>query len=311
MAIYLLALLICALPLVLLGAVAAGVLRRLVRVATLSRAEFVVSPAVARPGDEIEAHAKITPRNAAKPVTVHATLACTMFDHRARRLYERTEPLPPVEGRAGEACVILRIPENALRTGAIGGELSSMFSEEARRLLVFWDVSFEVRRGRRVLARKVVPVSVPEGRPLKTDERYMSKLVVETFAAIKDDMLLNWLVKLAAEDGTIAPAERQFLHELLATSHGIADPAAADARIEVELARHVDIDAALIRRHIPAEQRVAFYRLLYAVAWRDGVMDRREHAFLIDALRKFGLDRSDVKTVEMEVLSGVAKSALQ
>jgi uncharacterized tellurite resistance protein B-like protein len=309
-AIYLLASVVCALPIVLLGAIGVALYRWLLRIATLSALDVKVSPGTARPGERIEAHAKIVPRGGAA-ISIHATLGCTMFDHRARRLYTRTEQLAPVDGRPNEHCVILAIPENALRTGVIGDDLSSLFSEEARRLLVFWDVSVEVRRGKRVVARRVLPVLVPEGRPLKTDERYMSRLVVETFASIKDDMLLNWLVKLAAEDGTIAPAEREFLHDLLRTAHNITSDTQADARIQAELERRVDIDPALIRRHIPAEQRVAFYRLLYAVAWRDGVMDKREHAFLVDALRKFGLDRTDVSEVEKEVLRGVAQSALE
>jgi uncharacterized tellurite resistance protein B-like protein len=124
-------------------------------------------------------------------------------------------------------------------------------------------------------------------------------------------MLFNWLVKVAARDGEISTSEREFLRDVLATAHGIRDAGEADARIDAEQKRDVEIDAALIRKHLPAESRVSFYKLLYAVAWRDGSLDKREHAFLVDTLQRFGLDRTEVDEVEREVLRDMAKSTLR
>lgn len=317
--------LLLSLPLTLAAAGLYAAYRYMRRTMLLGRTEFRIAPRskhksqvdvgvsqqTARPGDEIAVHAHVYPRGN-RELTVHAALTCTMFDHRARRLYDKTLLMTPTAGKTNEYDAVLTVPEHALRSGVVGNELSKMFSEEARRLLVFWTVGFEVRPagGKAVIARRSVPIEVPEGRALSTDVSYMNQLVVDTFAAIKDDMLLNWLVKLAAHDGEIAGSERDFLHEVLRSAHGITDAAAADARIDAELRRHLDIDATLLRKHIPEEQRVAFYKLLYAVAWRDGRMDEREHAFLIETLRNFGLDRHAVKEVELEILRGMAQSKL-
>lgn len=310
MAIYLLAVVVLAVPLLLAAALAFMLYGWLRRVAALAAAELTATPRRVPPGGRVEVLARVRPRRAGRPVSVHATLTCTMFDHRPRRLFVRTLALAPVADSPGEYRAVLHVPENALRSGVVGDELSDLFSEEARHLLVSWNVTFEVRVNRRLAARVSHPVEVPEGRRLRADREYMSRLVVETFASIKDEMLLNWLVRLSAEDGAIADTERELLHELLLTTHNVNTPAEADARIAAELERHVDIDPELLRKHIPAEARVAFYRLLYAVAWRDGVMDKREHAFLVRALRQFGLGRSDVKDVELEVLREVAQVSM-
>ncbi len=313
MAIYLLTLLGAVLLAALLGAMMLGAFRLLRRWLTVARAEFTVTPRNARPGEEIQATAHVVSRGDRKLV-VHATLTCTMFDHRARDLFAQTVPMTEVDGQPGRYAVKLHLPDCALRTGTIGDDLSDLFSEDARRLLVFWSVRFDVSPSERpgtVFARHVVAVHVPEGKPLQTDQAYMNQLVVETFAALKDDMILNWLVKMAARDDVITDSERTFLHDLLATSHGIRDAAAADARIDDELNRQIEIDPVLLRKHISADARLSFYRLLYAVAWRDGSLDKREHKFLIDSLQTFGLDRSEVAEVEREVLRGMAASSLQ
>ncbi len=313
MAIYLLILALASLALVLVGAGAVAIARLVRRWLVLGETSFEVMPRAARPGDSIVAHARVVPRGG-RAVRVVATLRCTMFDHRARDLYVRSVPMTADPKRGDHAfTATLDLPSHALRTGVVGDELSSLFSEDARRLLVFWSMHFDVKPadGDAVWQRAVRAIEVPEGRPLQTDAAYIGQLVVETFASIKDDMLFNWLVKVAARDGVIADSEREFLHEVLATAHGIRDAAEADARIETERKRDVDIDASLVRKHLPAEQRVNFYKLLYAVAWRDGSLDKREHEFLVDTLQRFGLDRSEVDEVEREVLRGMAQNALR
>ena len=312
LAIYLLLLAGCVLALTLAGVVATFAFRAIRSVVTVAEASFDAAPRQLRPGDAVELSARVIARRGRK-IIVNATLTCTMFDHRARNLYAHATTMQPVAGEPGRFTASLKMPDCAMRTGVIGNDLSALFSEEARRLLVFWSVVFDVRpadTSGRIFLRRSVAVEVPEGRPLQTDEAYMNQLVRETFAALKDDMLLNWLVRLAAHDGEIAPSERKFLHDILASAHGIADPDAADARIEAELKREVEIDSALIRRHLPADTRVSFYRLLYAVAWRDGSLDKRERRFLMEALHSFGLDANDVAEVERDVVRGMAESAV-
>jgi DnaJ-domain-containing protein 1 len=108
----------------------------------------------------------------------------------------------------------------------------------------------------------------------------------------------------------LSPDERTLLHEVLRATHGITDRAEADRRIAEEQHRELKLEGALLRRHIPVDKRMAFYRLLYIMAWRDGVYDPREHEFLIETLRAFGLDRSHVREVELGVLREMAKSSL-
>jgi uncharacterized tellurite resistance protein B-like protein len=309
LALYLLALLLATLPVTLGGAAALGLVRAWRR-AALRHVSFEVSARTARPGDTLEVRAVVQPRRA-QALHVSAALACTLFDHRRRRLFTRRVALAPGAGDtfAGQ----LHVPEAALRTGVVGDELSTLFSEEARRLLAFWTVVFEVRRGGArgtLLARRAIPVEVPEGKPLSTDARWMGQVVVETFASLRDDYVLNWLVKMAATDGSICASERALLHEVLREAHGVTDPVVADARIAAETERGLDLDPELVRRHVPAEQRVQFYKLLFALAWRDGKLDEREHALLLETLDDFGLDRHHVREVELEVLRGMAAHSL-
>ena len=311
MALYLLVLLVSTLPLTLVGAAAIGLLHAWRR-AQLAQADFQVSTRVARPGETLVVSALVVPRRA-QDLHVTASLACTLFDHRRRDLFARTIVLAP-GAHAGERRIgQLSVPAQALRTGVVGDELSSLFSEEARRLLAFWTVVFEVRRGGAhgtVLARRSVPVDIPEGRPLSTEARWMGQVVVDTFTALRDDLVFNWLVTMAAKDGAIDPDERALLHEVLRGAHGISDPGLADARIEAERQRALGLDVDLLRRHVPVEQRVDFYKLLYALAWSDGTLDPREHAFLLETLDDFGLDKHHVREVELEVLRGMAAHSL-
>jgi uncharacterized tellurite resistance protein B-like protein len=306
-ALYLLVVLLSTLPLTLVGVAGVGAFRAWRRLA-LRTAHFEVSARSARPGDTLTVSARVAPR---RPQELHvsAALACTLFDHQKRRLFARSVALEGGEERRAQ----LVVPTTALRTGVVGDELSSLFSEEARRLLAFWTVVFEVRRGGprgALLARKSIPVEVPEGRALSTDAAWMGQVVVDTFAALKDDLVFNWLVKMACKDGSISERERELLREVLAKAHGIVDPAAADARIGAECERDLDLDPELMRRHVPVDQRVQFYKLLFAVAWRDGSLDASEHAFLLETLDDLGLDKHHVREVELEVLRGMAAHSL-
>jgi uncharacterized tellurite resistance protein B-like protein len=310
LALYLLVLLVSTLPLTLVGLGGVSLVRAWRRLA-LGRVELAVDKRTARPGDTLTVAARVTARRPG-PLVVTATLACTLFDHRRRRLFARTVVLEdsadgtPFTGQ-------LVVPASALRTGVVGDELSTLFSEEARRLLAFWTVVFEVRRagGRgTLLLRRSVPVDIPDGRPLSTDARWMGQVVVDTFAALRDDLVFNWLVRMAAKDGQIDAGERALLRDVLYKAHGVADVATADARIDDERQRQLAIDPELMRRHVPVDQRIDFYKLLFAVAWRDGTLDPREHAFLLETLDHFGLDQHHVREVELEVLRGMAAHSL-
>lgn len=278
----------------------------------LRRAEFQIAPEVIRPGEGMRVSARVFPRGE-RPVAVRAGLVCTMFDHRPRALYHNAHQLAPVFGKPDEFVAVVNMPAYALRSGAVGDELGTLFSEDAHRLLVFWSVDFEVTPASdpdAVLARLSIPIEVPEGRPLHADPAYMDQLIVDTCRAMHSDLIFNWLVRLAGADGVLHPSERELLHQVLRASFGIEDPEQADARIAVEMLRDLQVDPAVLQKHLPAETRVAFYRFLYAMAWRDGVLDGREFDFLAGVLGKFGLDRAAVSALEREVMHGMARRAI-
>ena len=304
------------LPLALIAILAAlaltlgiALVRAIRRALLLREAEFQVEPRVVRPGEGMRASARVTPRGRTA-VETRAVLACTMFDFRPRALYTHAHALTPVHGKPEEQVAFVQMPAFALRSGTVGDELSSLFSEDAHRLLIAWSVEFEVHlagRPTEVIARASIPVDVPEGRPLQANRAYMEQLVVETCRAMHSNLMVNWLVQLASADGTIDPRERELLHHVLRAASGVDDPVAADARIELEQKRRIDVDPVLLRKHVPPEALASFYRFLFAMAWRDGQMDGREHAFLTQALEKFGLDPATVKAVERDVLVGMAQ----
>lgn len=280
--------------------------------ARLVRAEFQVAPQAVKPGEGLRLWAKVVPRGRL-PATVRATLTCTMFDHRARPLYANDVNLASIVGAEGEFAAFVELPKYALRSGVVGDSLSNLFSEDAHRLLISWSVDFAVSLGDAdtIVARQSIPIEVPEGRPLGADRAYMEQLIIATCSAMHSDLVLNWLVRLAAVDGAIDPSERHMLHEVLRSSHGVSDPAAADARIALEMSRDLEVDPAVLRKHIPAETVHALYQFLYAMAWRDGSLDGREHNFLVDALEKLGIDPGIVPDLEKEVLRGSAQSSLR
>ena len=310
MAIFLLLLVASAVPLMcLMGAIVIA-MRLVRRVLSLAHVRLRFAPQAAKPGESIEVLARVVPRGRS-PIVVRATLACTMFDHRARPLYAKTLAMQPVDGKPNEYRATLELPDAALRTGVVGDQLSALFSEEAHRLLVSWTVGLQIERNGRIVHRQSHAIDVPEGQPLRTDKDSMTHMVVEAFSSMHDDLLFNWLVQMAARDGEISSGERELLHDVLRSGHGITDPAAADQRIEEEQRRHLELGGALVRKHIPVDKRMAFYRLMYVMAWRDGVYDPREHTFLLETLHTFGLDRSHVREVELGVLREMAKSALE
>lgn len=311
MALFVLPLVLCAILLVLFVRVAVGLVRGLTRWLSVGRTEFTATPRSVRPGEGIRIWARVVPRGR-RTLDVRATLTCTMFDHRERRLYANTIALAPVVGRSHEYAAFATMPAYALRTGVVGDELSKLFSEDAHRVLVFWSVDFEVRTspGAAPIVKKQLPVDVPEGRKLEPDRTYVERLIVETCGAMHSDLVFNWLVQVAASDGVIVPQERDLLHYVLRAVHHVDDPRAADARIEAEMRRDLQLDPFVLRKHLPPETLVAFYRFLYAMAWRDGFLDGREHNFLVDVLEKFGLDHGTVEEIEREVLRGMAQNAI-
>jgi len=291
---------LCLIPLTLaVGTLQAAfeVARRLV---TLRATSFTVSATMLRPGDKLEARAHVVPRGA-RQVTVHARLTCTMFDHRSHRLYASSLVMVPGSAHPHDYTVSLTLPEYALRTGLVGD--SPHESVGARRMLVVWTVDFEVRAsGGTVLRRSSRGLDVPRGRRPKTHLRRISLLAIDTFSSIRNDMLFNWLVHLAACDGAVTSAERRFLHDLLEEMTGMAADSETDARIEQELRRRLVIDDVFLRRYVPMEARLEFYRALLTLARCDGAITQREQEFLAEALRVFKLTADDVKTVEAEVI---------
>ena len=225
MAAYLFGLALCLIPLTLLAGTLQAAFELARRVVTLRAATFSVSATSLRPGEKIEARARVVPRGK-RQVTVHARLTCTMFDHRSHRLYASSLAMVPSprtgEQRGDQYAVSLRLPEYALRTGLVGD--SPHADGNSRRMLVVWTVDFQVRAADgTVLRRASRGFEVPRGRRPKTHLRRMSLLAIDTFSSIRNDMLFNWLVHLAACDGAITSAERRFLHDVLEEMTGMTD----------------------------------------------------------------------------------------
>jgi uncharacterized tellurite resistance protein B-like protein len=309
MAIYLLLAVLCAVP-AMFAASFLRVLYRLVRqLLTIRSAKFTISSQVIEPGDVIEVGARVVPWGKRK-VTVHARISCTMFDHRGHELYASNRDMKQTSRHQWATPIIT--PEYALRSGVVGDSLSTLFSESARRMLIVWSLEVQVRSKKgTVLLRRVYPLEVPEGRPMDASHERMSMLAIDTFSSIKDDMILNWLVNLAAHDGFIDPRERSFLYELMEDAYSVTDQKAADERIERELQRKLVIDSSLLQRHVPTESRVDLYRLVFAMAWRDGVVHQREHEFLANTLQVLGLTANEVRHVEWEIVRELARNSIR
>jgi uncharacterized tellurite resistance protein B-like protein len=303
--IFLLPLAVAAMLAVLLLVLGAAIYQKLRALFLVGPVELHVDTTTLRPGEGTRIAARVVQRGT--PLAVRGKIVCTMFDHRARPIYESTHALATVVGQPHTYAAYLRLPPYALRTGTVGAELSSLFSPDAHRLFVAWTVELEVSpegAADDVLVHRSLLIDVPEGRMLMPDRAAMDRVILEACSSMHSDLVFNWLVHMAAADGSIAPSEQALLREILRTVHGIADPAHADARIAVELSRKLDLDPVALRKHVPLDALRSFYRFLYAMAWRDGQLDGREHNMLIDALEKFGIDSSTVRDIEMEVLGG-------
>jgi uncharacterized tellurite resistance protein B-like protein len=229
---------------------------------------------------------------------VQARLTCTMFDHRSHQLFASTRAMRRSATAANEYAVELKLPEYALRTGLVGDESPSS-DQRARRMLVVWTVDFEVRSsGGTLLHQTSRGLDVPSGRRPKTHLRRMSLLAIDAYASIRNDMLFNWLVHLAACDGAITLAERRFLHDLLEEMTGMTAADDADVRIEQERLRRLVIDDVFLQRYVPVEARLEFYRALHTLARSDGAIHPGERQFLLETQKLLGLSVVDVKQVE-------------
>jgi len=312
LAVYLFGLALCLITLTLVVGAVRAFFRAARRVWALRQATFSISVKEARPGDSIEARARVVPRPAARAVSVHARLTCTMFDHRSHELYASSRAMR-VSGRgaagasgagngAGHEYVAkLTLPDYALRTGLVGDK-SPDAVEGGRRMLVAWTVDFEVRSaGGQALCRESRGLDVPRGRRPRTNLRRMSLLAIDTFTSIRNDMLLNWSVHLAICDGpAVDAAERRFIHDLLEEMAGMAAASETDARIEQERQRRLVIDDLFLGRYLPMEARVEFYGGLYRLARCDGAVNAPEKAFLMEAAKVFRLTDADVTKAQGE-----------
>lgn len=299
MALYFFCCALLLIPLTIVIGVLQSGFRLLRRLATVGRADFSISTDRARPGDTIEARAVVVGRGS-RPLTVEAQLTCTMFDHRPHPLYASRRPMHAAAANRSQYTADLVMPAYALRTGRVGD--NSPLADRTHRMLVVWTVDFEVRSARgTLLHRRSRPVEVPRGRRPKTHLRRMSLLAIDTFSSVRNDMLFNWLVHLAACDGTVTPAERTLLFELLTEMDGMADMEEAAMRIERELHRRLVIDDDFLHRYVPMDARLEFYRALYSLALTDGPLQDKERTFLGDALKILGLTSDDVREIEGEV----------
>jgi uncharacterized tellurite resistance protein B-like protein len=288
-------------PVTVVAGAAQASLRFARRLATLRRAQFSVSAREARPGDTIQAHAHVAARSS-RAVMVQAHLTCTMFDHRPHELYASSRPMVAGAGAPDHYSAELQIPAYALQTGRVGAKKS--LANHAHRMLVVWTVDFEVRTARgTLLYRRSHPFDVPRGRRLQTHLRRMSLLAIDTFSSIRNDMLFNWLVHLAACDGPVTPAERTFLYELVSEMDGMADLEEASRRVERELQSHLMIDGDFLHRYVPLNERLEFYRALVTLATADGALTDLERKMLAESLKMLGITSDDVKHIEGEVAS--------
>ena len=270
------------------------------RLVTLRRARFSISAAEARPGDTVEARAEVIPRWS-RQVAVEARLTCTMFDHRAHELFSSTRAMRPIAPGAHQYAVNVVLPPYALRTGQVGDKAHPI-SERAHRMLVVWTVDFAVRSGTRgiLLRRKSRALEVPSGRRPKTHLRRMSLLAVDTFTSTRNDMLFNWLVHLAASDGPIVAAERTYLEELLTEMEGMTDAEVAADRIEWDLQRRLVIGDLFLKRYVPLDARLEFYRALFTLALVDGPVSQPERGFLSSAQEALGITSAQVEPIEKD-----------
>jgi len=311
-AVYLFGLALCLIALTLVVGAARTAFRTARRVWTLRQTAFTVSVKEARPGDSIEARARVVPRPASRAISVHARLTCTMFDHGSHELYASSRAMRATGRREGggdghDYVAKLTLPDYALRTGLVGDK-SPDAVEGGRRMLVAWTVDLEVRSATgSLLCRESRGLDVPRGRRPRTKLRRMSLLAIDTFTSIRNDMLLNWSVHLAiCDEPAVDASERRFIHDLLEEMAGMAAASDTDVRIEQERQRRLVIDDLFLGRYLPMEERLAFYRGLYELARCDGPINAPEQAFLSEAAHAFRLTAAEVAKVQGEVTADEA-----
>lgn len=307
MSVYLLPL---ALSLLVLGAawvLGQWVRRRIRRAVFVKSASFDAQPRTLGAHDKLTLTANVSPGRGHR-LTVQGVVACALLEHRERCIHEHAYAMAGDK----ELRVEVTMPSEMLRSGVIGDELPSMFSEEVHWALIQWFVEFRVRAedDSVVLTHRIL-LDVPVGRALTASRRALEEIIVEKCTNMHSDLVLNWLVHVAKADGDIGKEERELLRNVLEAAYGAHSEAEADQRIAEELQKKVGIDPLVVRQHMPPHMLNEFYRLLYAMAWRDGGIAKSERAFLNDAIRQIGLDKYRVDELEREILADVAAHTIR
>jgi tellurite resistance protein len=307
MSVYLLPL---ALSLLVLGAawvLSQWVRRRIRRALFVKSASFDAQPRTLGAHDKLTLTAKVSPARGHR-LTVQGVVACALLEHRERCIHEHAYEMTGDK----ELRVDVSMPGEMLKSGVVGDELPSMFSEDVHWALIQWFAEFRVRaEDDRVVLTHRIPLNVPVGRALTPDRRALEEIIVEKCTTMHSDLVLNWLVHLANADGGIGKEERELLRHVLEAAHGVHGEAEADQRIAEELQKKVGIDPLVVRQHMPPHMLNEFYRLLYAMAWRDGAVAQKERALLNDAIQQIGLDKYRVDELEREILADVAAHSIR
>jgi DnaJ-domain-containing protein 1 len=307
MSVYLLPL---ALGLLVLGAVwvvVQWVIRRVRRAFFVQSASFDAQPRTLGAHDKLTLTANVSAAGGHR-LKVQGVVACALLEHRERCIHEHAYDMTGDK----ELRVEITMPSEMLKSGVVGDAMSSWFSEEAHWALIQWFVEFRVRaEDDTVVLTRRIPLDVPVGRALTASRKALEEIIVEKCTTMHNDMVLNWLVHLANADGSMRDAERDLLRNVLQSAHGAHSEAEADQRIAEELQKKVGVDPLVVRQHMPPHMLNEFYRLLYAMAWRDGVVAKSERTFLNDAIRKIGLDKYRVDELEREILADVAAHSIK
>lgn len=307
MSVYLLPL---ALSLLVLGAawvLGQWVRRRIRRALFVKSASFDAQPRTLGAHDKLTLTANVTPVGGHR-LRVQGVVACALLEHRERRIHEHAYDMTGDK----ELRVEVTMPSEMLKSGVVGDELTSLFSEDVHWALIQWFVEFRVyaEDDSEVHTHRIL-LDVPVGRALTANRRALEEIIVEKCTTMHSDLVLNWLVHLAHADGGIGNEEHELLRHVLEATQGIHGKAEADRRIAEELQKKVGIDTLVVRQHMPPHMLNEFYRLLYAMAWRDGGVAKSERAFLNDAIQKIGLDKYQVEELEREILADVAAHTIR
>jgi tellurite resistance protein len=281
------------------------IMDRVRRAAFVSSASFDAQPRVVGADSKLKLSARVV-ASGRHQLKAQGVVVCALLEHRERRIHEHAYEL--TSGTDLE----VRMPHDMLKTGVVGNELSNLFSEDVHRALIQWFVEFRVlgENGEVVMTHRI-PLEVPVGRALTASREALEEIIVEKCTKMHSELVLNWLVHMANADGSIASPERGLLRQILEAAHGVHGEAEADHRILEELEKKIGVDPLVVRQHMPPEMLNEFYRLLYAMAWRDGEVAKSERSFLNDAMKKIGLDDYQVSELEREVLADVAAHSIR